>query len=318
MDLLSHFLLMLKVESTSISRWQMSSPWGVNVRDYDPGFCFVVEQGMCWAAPSQGAPVQLFEGDTLLVPRGGACKLMCDLGVELTDIHDLNWSDDRPATLDKNYQPASAISVIHWGGGAVCRLLGLAFTIQSGQGEFVLSQIPQFIVMRKQEAASVLTLTRSALNTLVCDSHPGYFAVAKHMAELIIIGLLRAYILTDQSFTPGWLKGLRDPYITKAMLAMHEQPHNQWTVPLLASISNLSRSAFAARFSKLVGMSPIDYLHSWRITLAEEMLKDSRCSISKIASSLGYQSDRVFRQAFKQRLTLSPREYRDKFKVAEA
>jgi AraC-like DNA-binding protein len=307
---------MLKVESTSISSWHMSSPWGVNVRDYDPGFCFVVEQGTCWVDASPGGPVQLFEGDTLLVPRGGECKLMCDLGADLTDLYDLNWGVDRPPTLDKSYQPSSAISVVHGGGGSVCRLLGLAFTIQSGQGEFVLSQIPQLIVLRKEDA-SISALTRSTVHSLVFDNKPGYFAVAKHMAELTVIGLLRAYILTDQSFTPGWLKGLRDAYITKAMLAMHEQPQKQWTVLQLASISNLSRSAFAARFSKLVGISPIDYLNNWRITLAEEMLKDSRGSVASIASSLGYQSDRVFRQAFKQRLNLSPREYRAAFKEAE-
>lgn len=316
MDLLSHFLLMLKVESTSISSWQMSSPWGVNVRDYDPGFCFMVEHGTCWVDSITGGAVQLREGDTLLVPRGGACKLMCTPGVDLTDLHDLHWSDDRPATLDRSYQPGSAISVVHGGGGTACRLLGLAFTIESGQGEFVLSQIPRFIVLRKEDA-STLTLTPSAIHSLVFDNKPGYFAVAKHVAELIVIGLLRAYILTDQSFTPGWLKGLRDTYITKAMLAIHEQPQKQWTVPLLASVSNLSRSAFAARFAKLVGMSPIDYLHHWRITLAQEMLKNSSSSITLIASSLGYQSDRVFRQSFKQRLNLSPREYRGKFKVAE-
>jgi AraC-like DNA-binding protein len=316
MDLLSHFLLMLKVESTSISSWQMSSPWGVNVRDYEPGFCFMVEHGTCWIDSLTGGTVQLGEGDTLLVPRGGACKLMSTPGADLTDLHDLNWSDDRPATLDRSYQPGSAISVVHGGGGTVCRLLGLAFTIESGQGEFVLSQIPQFVVLRKEDA-STLAMTRAAVHSLVLDSKPGYFAVAKHMAELIVIGLLRAYILTDQSFTPGWLKGLRDTYITKSMLAMHEQPEKQWTVPQLASAANLSRSAFAARFSKLVGMSPIDYLHNWRITLAQEMLKNSKRSITAIASSLGYQSDRVFRQAFKQRLNLSPREYRAKFTVAE-
>lgn len=317
MDLLSNFLLMLKVESTSISSWHMSSPWGVNVCNYEPGFCFVVEQGTCWVDSNPGGAVQLFEGDTLLVPRGGNCKLMSSLGVALTDLHALNWSDDRPATLNRSFQPGSAVSVVHGGGGTECRLLGLAFTIQRGQGEFVLSHTPQFIVLRKEDTR-ISGWTRSVAQSLVFDSDPGYFAVAKHMAELIIIGLLRAYILTDQSYTPGWLKGLRDACITKAMLAMHEQPHQQWTVPQLATISNLSRSAFSARFTKLVGVSPIDYLHNWRITLAEEMLRDSKSSITAIASALGYQSDRVFRQAFKQRLHLSPREYRAEFNVADA
>lgn len=314
MDLLSHFLLMLKVESTSIANWEMSAPWGVDVHDYQPGFCFVVEQGTCWVASLSGGTVQLFEGDTLLVPRGGDCQLMSEPGAALTSLHALHWSDDRPATLDSTHQPGSAVSVVHGGGGAMCRLSGLAFTIQSGQGAFVVAQLPPVIVLRQGDA-SISALTRSTVHSLLFDNKPGYFAVAKHMAELIVIGLLRAYILTDQGFTPGWLKGLRDAYITKAMLAMHEQPQQPWTVPQLAAIANLSRSAFAARFSRLVGQSPIDYLHHWRITLAEEMLKDSKSSITAIGAALGYQSDRVFRQAFRQRLGVSPREYRARFSV---
>lgn len=309
MDLLSHFLSMLKVESTSISSWHLSAPWGVRVRDYDPGFCFIVAEGECWVEIDSREAIRLKEGDTLLVPRGGACKLMSHLGVVATDLHDLEWSEERSARLDRTFQPGSAITVSHGGQGALCRLVGLAFTIQSGQGGFVLRSLPEFIVLRGANA-SILSLTRPAIESLISDRKPGYFAVAKHMSELIVVGLLRSYILTDEGFSPGWLEGLRDPYITKAMLAIHEKPERQWTVSLLAATTNLSRSAFAARFCRLVGQSPIEYLNGWRITLAASMLIESYDSVASIAYLVGYQSDRVFRQAFKQRMGMSPRQYR--------
>lgn len=310
MDLLSHFLSMLKVESTSISSWQLSAPWGVRVHDYQPGFCFIVTEGAFVVETSTGAILWLFEGDTLLVPRGGECKLLSQLGVATTDLQALNWSESRSPRLDRSEQPGSAISVVHGGGGVACRLLGLAFNIHSGQGGFVLAALPDFIVLRDEEA-SILSLMRPTIEALLADARPGYYAVAKQMAELIVVGLLRNYILSDKGFSPGWLKGLQDPYISKAMLAIHEAPERQWSVPQLAAVANLSRSTFAARFCRLIGQSPIDYLNAWRITLAAELLRAGNASVAQIAAQVGYQSDRVFRQAFRQRLAMSPRQYRN-------
>ncbi|MFI8481405.1 cupin domain-containing protein [Pseudomonas sp. NPDC078700] len=312
MDLLSHFLSMLKIESTSISSWHLSEPWGVEVRDYQPGFCFIVTEGRFVVETSAGQTLYLATGDTLLVPCGGKCRLLSQSGVAATDIHKLNWSDLRSPKLDRSVQPGSAISVVHGGGGERCRLIGLAFSIHSGHGSFALSALPDFIVMREGEA-SILNHTRPAIEALLVDERPGYYAVAKHMAELIMVSLLRNYILTNNGFSPGWMKGLQDPYISKAMLAIHEAPQRKWSVPLLAAAANLSRSTFAARFCRLIGQSPIDYLNAWRISLAAELLSDSNDSVAQIASAVGYQSDRVFRKAFHERMSMSPRQYRNQY-----
>ncbi|MCI0916267.1 AraC family transcriptional regulator [Pseudomonas stutzeri] len=309
MDLLSHFLTMLKIESTSISSWHLSEPWGVHVRDYQPGFCFIVTEGRFVVETAVGQVLHLAKGDTLLAPRGGECRLLSRLGVAATDLHELNWSELRSPRLDRSAQPGSAITVAHGGGGERCRLLGLAFSIHSGQGAFVLGALPDFIVLRDCDA-SILSLTRPAIEALLSDNKPGYYAVAKHMAELIMVGLLRSYILSDKNFSPGWIKGLQDPYICKALLAIHEAPQHKWNVQLLAAAANLSRSTFAARFCRLIGQSPIDYLNGWRINLAVELLRGGTDSVAHIASAVGYQSDRVFRQAFRERMSMSPRQYR--------
>lgn len=309
MDLLSHFLSMLKIESTSISSWHLSEPWGVHVHDYQPGFCFIVTQGRFVVETGTGQVLHLAKGDTVLAPRGGECRLLSRLGVATTDLRELSWSELRSPRLDRSVQPGSAITVAHGGGGELCRLLGLAFSVQSGQGTFVLAALPDFIVLRDCNA-SILSQTRPVIEALLADDKPGYYAVAKHMAELILVGLLRSYILSDESFSPGWMKGLQDPYICKALLAIHEEPERKWSVPLLAAAANLSRSTFAARFCRLLGQSPIDYLNAWRITLAAELLRGGTDSVAHIASTVGYQSDRVFRQAFRERMSMSPRQYR--------
>ncbi|MHA6194049.1 AraC family transcriptional regulator [Pseudomonas wadenswilerensis] len=310
MDLLSHFLSMLKIESTSISCWHLSEPWGVAVRNYQPGFAFIVTEGGFVVETALGQTLHLAKGDTLLAPRGGDCRLVSHAGAATTDLYDLNWSESRSPRLDRSAQPGSAISVAHGGGGAACRLLGLAFSIHSGQGGFVLAALPDFIVLREADN-SILNLMRPTIEALLADDQPGYYAVARPMAELIVVGLLRSYILSDKGFSPGWMKGLQDPYVCKAMLAIHEAPQRQWSVPLLAAVANLSRSTFAARFNRLVGQSPIDYLGTWRVTLAAEMLRDGKASVVQIAAAVGYQSDRVFRQAFRERMGVSPREYRN-------
>jgi len=314
MDLLSHFLSMLRIESTSLSSWHLRAPWGVQVRDYQPGFCFIVTEGSFVLETADGQRLHLAQGDILLAAKGAECRLLSKPGVATTDLHQLRWSESRSPRLDRSQQPGSAISVVHGGDGELCRLLGLAFSIQGGQGAFILSALPEFIVLRDNDA-SILNLTRPAIETLLVDGKPGYYAVARHMAELIIVGLLRHFILTDSGFSPGWMKDLQDPYICKAMLAIHEKPDHKWNVQQLAATANLSRSSFAARFRRLVGQSPIDYLNAWRITVAAELLRDSKDSIGQIAATVGYQSDRVFRQAFHERMGTSPRHYRNEQKA---
>ncbi|PCJ42533.1 MAG: hypothetical protein COA71_03200 [SAR86 cluster bacterium] len=314
MDLLSHLLLSLKVETSSISSWDMSAPWAVNVIGFDPGYCLSVVAGECWVQMDDDEPVALNSGDILLVPSGGVSKLMSSPGILGTDLYDLPWKDSyRLQPVDGNHLPVAS-TVIHGGGGEGCRLLGLAFTFQYGRGDCILSALPKFIILRSHEAG-LLPLTQPAIKFLIKDKKPGDFAVARQMAELIILDMLRTYILLENQYPTGWLKGMKDKCISEVLSAIHAEPEYKWTVSKLASIANLSRSAFAGRFTKLIGQPPIEYMHDWRIGLAVDRLRSTRVPITELAESLGYRSDRVFRQAFKQRMSVSPQKYRNQFAV---
>ena len=313
MDLPSSILLSLQIRSTSISHWCLSEPWGVEVPDdFDPGWALSVVEGHFWVRWAGNKPVRLLPGDSLLAPRGGACILFSSPGAVTAPLRDLPWTGPEFQEVD-DYQPAAPTQVIWGGGGAASQLLGLAFTLQSGAGDFLLSNLPQLMVVRRDEAG-IHSLTHSAMESLINDTTPGYFAVAKHLSELIIISLLRAHIFAAGSHTTGWLRGMQDPPIALALSAIHTHPHRHWTVNRLASEANVSRSAFAARFTRLVGLSPIQYLNQWRIGLAADQLRTTRQPVDSIARLVGYRTDRAFRRLFRQRFGMSPLQYRKQFR----
>lgn len=311
MDLLSNVLLSLKVESTLISEWRLSEPWGIDIRDFSPGFCLNVVEGHCWFYAPGLAPQKLLPGDSLLAPRGGVCALASATDTPLASLPQI-WRQPTFENLDAAHRPAAPARVEWGGGGAETRLLGLAFTFQGRGRNLLLDVLPEFIVVRSRSAGVLpaVQLAIELLTTEPLEAKPGYFAVAKPLAEMIFVSLLRTFVLAESQHPISWLRGLSDAKIAKALEAIHATPINQWTVPSLASLAGMSRSAFAARFTDLVGQPPIEYLISWRVQLASDLLLSSTQPIPAIAQMLGFQSDRVFRQAFKQRIGVAPLSYR--------
>ena len=308
-DLPSSILLSLQIRSTSISHWCMSEPWGVEVpEDFNPGWVLSVVEGQFWVRWAGNKPTRLLPGDSLLAPRGGACILCSSPGAAATGMRDLPWTGPQFQEVE-DYQPAAPTQVIWGGGGAVSQLLGLAFTLQSGAGDFLLSSLPRLMIVKRDDAG-IHSLAHSAMESLINDTTPGYFAVAKHLSELIIISLLRAHIFSAGSHTTGWLRGMQEPPIARVLSAIHTHPQREWTVDRLAAEANVSRSAFAALFARLVGQSPMQYLNQWRIGLAADQLSTTRQSVDTIARSVGFRTDRVFRRVFRQRFGMSPMQYR--------
>ena len=104
----------------------------------------------------------------------------------------------------------------------------------------------------------------------------------------------------------GWLGALQDKQIGRAILAIQREPEHEWTVELLADEVAMSRSAFAARFKKLIGETPMKYLLNWRMNVASTWLKERELTVAELASRLGYQSEAAFSRAFKRAIGVSP------------
>lgn len=138
----------------------------------------------------------------------------------------------------------------------------------------------------------------------------GKMAVINRTASIILIECVRQYIESLPDATDNWLLALKDPYLAKALAAMHDSPNHGWTINSLAEVAGMSRSSFAERFRSMVGVPPLTYLTDYRLRLASRYLRLHQNSISQISEMVGYASDSTFSQAFKRVFGVSPRAYR--------
>ena len=136
---------------------------------------------------------------------------------------------------------------------------------------------------------------------------PGGEAVVSRLCDIVVIQALRAWIEHDPAAQTGWLGALRDEQVGAAVALIHRHPEQDWTVAGLADRVAMSRSAFAARFTELVGEPVMRYLTTWRMQVALDRLQRSDASISAVAAEVGYESEAAFSRAFKRVVGVPPR-----------
>jgi AraC-like DNA-binding protein len=144
----------------------------------------------------------------------------------------------------------------------------------------------------------------------VSEKRPGGDTVLTKLSELMFIDVLRRYIETLPPHKTGWLAGLRDPHIGKALALIHEQPAHPWTIDTLAKQSGMSRTVFAERFTELVGIPSMHYLAKWRMQVASELLTGGNANLARIAADIGYESEAAFSRAFKRLIGVPPSAWR--------
>jgi AraC-like DNA-binding protein len=136
-------------------------------------------------------------------------------------------------------------------------------------------------------------------------TRPGNAAMLGRLTELMFVEILREYMQRLPAEHGGWLAGLNDPHVGKALRLLHADPARDWTVDDLAREVAVSRSVLAQRFTQLVGDAPMRYLAGWRMHVAKQMMRDGARNIQDVASRVGYDSEAAFNRAFK-RATGSP------------
>ena len=138
------------------------------------------------------------------------------------------------------------------------------------------------------------------------ERRPGGETVITRLADVLVIHAIRGWIEQDSAAQSGWLAALRDRQIGRALTLIHRDPARPWTLGLLASEVAMSRSAFAARFSELVGLPAMQYVARWRMHLATTWLRDNDTGLGELASRFGYRSEAAFSRAFKRVVGMSP------------
>jgi AraC-like DNA-binding protein len=142
------------------------------------------------------------------------------------------------------------------------------------------------------------------------ERRAGGECVRLRLSELMFVEVVRGYLASLSSGQTGWLAGLRDPTVARALALLHEQPNRPWTLEELGRRVGASRSALAERFSHFVGLPPMQYLTQWRMQLAARLLADGAAKVSVVGRNVGYDSEAAFSRAFKKITGDSPARWR--------
>ena len=134
--------------------------------------------------------------------------------------------------------------------------------------------------------------------------------VLGRLSELMFVDVVRRYLESLPAERTGWLAGLRDPFVGRALTALHGSPARDWTLESLAREVGLSRSALAERFTEFVGQPPMQYLANWRMQLAANHLLTGTDNVAEIAERVGYESEAAFSRAFKKTVGVPPSQWR--------
>jgi transcriptional regulator GlxA family with amidase domain len=156
--------------------------------------------------------------------------------------------------------------------------------------------ISSLSLVRTLSLPACLSAASATAKRTNCASHPS--------------PLLRRYLEKLPPEQAGWLAGLRDPLVGKALSLMHAKPAYNWALEELAKQAGLSRSVLAERFTQFVGIPPIQYLTKWRMQIATELLTGSNINVASIAAQIGYESEAAFSRAFKKMIGVAPSAWR--------
>ena len=298
-DPLGEALHFLRMNGAYYCRSELTAPWGLTIPP-TPGYLWfhVVTSGRLWLETGDEERDWIQLGDLALVPHGDGHVLRSDPGVAAPGILDL----EREAVSDR-YE-----ILRHGGGGAPTGLICGAVRFAHPAAGNLIEILPRTI---RVEASSSprLEWMQGILRLMASEAaelRPGSEAVITRLGDILVIQAIRAWIESDPAAQKGWLGALQDPQIGRAISNVHRDPARNWTVASLAGELAMSRSAFAARFTELVGEPVMSYVARWRMQVAVAALKEEGATVGQLADRLGYRSEAAFSRAFKRVIGVSP------------
>jgi AraC-like DNA-binding protein len=303
-DVLADVLDSLKLRGRFFCRCELSAPWALGFAGGFFSHFHVIGSGSCWLKLQDGsAPVALEEGDLVLViPRGSGYQLGDDLRTPPIPLSELVG----------NSEGGLRAVIKHGAGGRETSLICGAFEFRGPRADSSLAVLPQWIRVSKRESHSNewLSATVKFLQKETQDPGMGSETIITRLIDVIFVEAVRTWLKEQPQGAAGWLGALRDPSIGTALGLIHKAPEKPWTVSSLAAQVGMSRSPFAARFTALVGHSPMSYLKRWRLQVAAGLLRDQTLSLSNIADRVGYESTPAFSRVFKREFGVAPGQYR--------
>src|SRR5262245_11508804 len=244
-----------------------------------------------------GETVTVREGEIVMLPNNDAHRFGSDLDVAARAV---------PTVVKP--PPPGAITQIRFGGGGEPTQLLCGFLGAETSFDPLRAALPPLLKLDVRTTASgawIESSFRFAVSE-ISSGRVGSSTVLAKLSELLFVEAVGRYVASLPPERRGWLAGLRDPQIGRALTLLHARPTDAWTAESLALEVGMSRSVFADRFTSLVGEPPITYLKLWRMHIAAQRLREGRGSVAQIAFAVGYESEAAFSRAFKRQFGESP------------
>lgn len=313
MDAFSDVLRVIRLSGGVFLEAHLTAPWCFNGR-LSPDDCkaFLVTPSFVIATHfvvSGQMQLQLGDGEPMIV-RAGELVLLPH-----NDVHAFG-SDVTVAPFSQpdevKAKSAGNFSRIELGGGGEPTQLLCGYLGSDNAFGPLLSSLPPVLKLDVRSTplgAWVESSFRFAVSQIAVERVGSSTVIAK-LSELLFVEAVSHYIAGLPEDKQGWLAGLRDPQIGRALGLMHAKPAHDWSAEALAADVGMSRSGFADRFTSLVGQPPMQYLTHWRMQLAAQRLRESREAIAQVGYQVGYESEAAFSRAFKREFGASPAAWR--------
>lgn len=270
----------------------------------------VVVTGSCWAALIGEPPVRLTAGDVVMFPQGDAHVISSAPGMRADP--NVQWYFDTPidrlplaikleGTTPFGVEPPAEAAETT----LVCGFLGCDLRPFNP----LIAALPRILHLPSEPNGWITSFVTQAVGESA-GRQAGSEAMLARMSEMMFVDAVRRFVQTLPEGSTGWLSGLQDPFVGRALGAIHRRPDVEWTVESLGREAGLSRSALHQRFVELVGQPPIEYVAQWRMQVASGLLLASTASVASIALDVGYQSEAAFSRAFKRATGAPPAAWR--------
>jgi AraC-like DNA-binding protein len=311
MDALSEVLKVVQLNGAIFFNARFSAPWCVaspaeaslapmlGLGEERVLLYHYIVEGSCLVTLEGMAPLCLSAGDIVVFPHG--------------DAHTMASSAGTQPQLDAHAILRSRSELLQFGGGGeTTRIVCGYMACDPRLFQPVLAALPRVVTVNLPGMDKARWLEASLQHAVeeANSPRPGAEGVLAKLSEVMVVETLRQYVAQLSPEQTGWLSGLRDRAVGKALALMHERPAHPWTVDALAREVATSRSVLAERFTHFVGQSPMQYLGRWRMALATNYLRRSSLSLARIAEQVGYETDGAFSRAFSREFGVPPATWR--------
>ena len=301
MDILAEILDRVRLGGTLLYHFELGDPWNLALPQRPYALFHYISPGSPPAtlALEQGRELRMNPGDFVVVSRGEPHEIYSDRRTKPFSVLDLDRS-------------SAQRGVVRHGGNAhpYSTMICGKFTVARPSRNSVLELLPPVLLLKPTEDGEWLEAILRRMVSESARARPGQGVALSRLTEVLFVEVLRSWIKSLGPGEGGWLGAMADPHIGPALQLIHERPERPWTLDDLGQRVGLGRSAFSARFTKLVGQSMYRYLIVRRMEEAAFLLESSDDGIARIATRVGYETVAAFSKVFLRHHGLSPGRYR--------